>query len=532
MQRNAVLRKAKQEKSDKRLQLHTNDPLQNLHVAKCTTFVRTIHNIGLNPFYCMYWSAEQGLMYKTAHKQDNDCFITIDATGSIAKKLRLPNGEKSPHLFLYQCMCVSKVGNFPTFQMVSAKQDASTISYFLAEIIRCGSPIPRLVVTDFGKAILIAIARAFANCMDLQHYMQICYNIINKISSSQIPQSYIRLDINHFIGMIAKWDCIRGKAPKVQQFFLRSLGLAYQMENFTEMQNFLKSVLIIALSEEVGQNESSDTLLLSEIHLRKVNKIIKGTNIEDIIENALNQNEQDNFCCNDDEDIVVEGWTTWAETMFLDAQEIAHNSCNGSIINAHYNPEMAKKIKSLINYLPLWTGIMKPYFNCGSQVVTSSFVEAEFAHLKTRAFKNQLPMRVDKFIFSHLEYLEGRLLLTSDQRAFNRDVSHHINNTDAVMFPSQKQISNETKTEIETEATKLNKLETNSENIQTETIKVTEQNEMCDSLNEIENWRAKVNKNTSVIHNEKKPKKGKATYLSQCPDWDLLTTNKEIGIPL
>lgn len=116
-----VLRKAKQAELDKRLQLCNTDPVQNLHLAKCTRFVRTIHNIGLNPFYCMYWSLEQQLMYKKAHKQDIHCFLTIDATGSVGKKLRLPNEEKSLHLFLHQCMCVSELGNFPAFQMVSAK---------------------------------------------------------------------------------------------------------------------------------------------------------------------------------------------------------------------------------------------------------------------------------------------------------------------------------------------------------------------------------------------------------------------------
>ncbi|CAL1677483.1 unnamed protein product [Lasius platythorax] len=224
-----VLRKAKQEKSDKRLQLQSNtDLLHNLNIAKCTRFLRTIHNIGLNPFYCMYWSLEQLLMYKKAHKQDVNCFLTIDATGSIGKKLRLPNGEKSPHLFLYQCVCVSEFSNFPAFQMISAKQDASIIiSYFLSEIVRNGAPIPKIVVTDFGKAILIAVARIFGNCIDLNHYMQICYKILHNIYSDNIPQCYIRLDISHFIGMIARWECLRGKAPKIRQFYLKSLGRAY-----------------------------------------------------------------------------------------------------------------------------------------------------------------------------------------------------------------------------------------------------------------------------------------------------------------
>jgi len=63
--------------------------------------------------------------------------------------------------------------------MISTKQDASTISYLLSEILRDGASAPRIVVTDFCKAILIAIARVFANCDDLSNYMHICYNIVN-----------------------------------------------------------------------------------------------------------------------------------------------------------------------------------------------------------------------------------------------------------------------------------------------------------------------------------------------------------------
>lgn len=46
---------------------------------------------------------------------------------------------------------------------------------------------PKSVVTYFGKAILITVARVFANCINLNHYMQICYNIINNIYSDNVP---------------------------------------------------------------------------------------------------------------------------------------------------------------------------------------------------------------------------------------------------------------------------------------------------------------------------------------------------------
>ena len=86
--------------------------------------------------------------------------------------------------------------------MVSAKQDASLISYSLSEIIRDGAPVPRIVITDFEQAISIAVTRVFSGCINLNHYMQVCYNIIDNDSFESIPSCFIRLDINHFIAMI------------------------------------------------------------------------------------------------------------------------------------------------------------------------------------------------------------------------------------------------------------------------------------------------------------------------------------------
>lgn len=51
-----VLRKTKQAELDKRQLCNTDPNVQNLYMAKCTRFMRTIHNIGLNPFYCMYFT--------------------------------------------------------------------------------------------------------------------------------------------------------------------------------------------------------------------------------------------------------------------------------------------------------------------------------------------------------------------------------------------------------------------------------------------------------------------------------------------
>lgn len=62
---------------------------------------------------------------------------------------------------------------------------------------------------------------------------------------------------------------------------------------------------------------------------------------------------------------------------------------------------------------------MRPYFKTGSEISTSSSVESLFAEYKTRLFKGCIPMRVDKFVANHLDYLDGRLRLDYAENAFS-----------------------------------------------------------------------------------------------------------------
>lgn len=150
-----VLRKAKQNELDNRLGITDCDPIRNLQIYKYIKRPGSIHGIGLDPFYIMYWTLEQITMYKKFNRSKN-AYFTMDATGSIAKKLPIPNGTTSSHLFLYQCVIVpeNKRG-IPVFQIISTKQDAALLTYFLLEIRRAGAAVPSVTVTDFSRAILV-----------------------------------------------------------------------------------------------------------------------------------------------------------------------------------------------------------------------------------------------------------------------------------------------------------------------------------------------------------------------------------------
>lgn len=142
-------------------------------------------------------------MHKIINR-NKDAYFTMDATGSIAKKLILPDGNQSAHVFLYQCMIAQKDKRaVPVFQMLSTKHDAALLTYFLLEIRRAGATVPSVVVTDYSRALLVALARAFADCADLKHYLQCCYDIIVKNKETVMPASYLRLDVSHIIRIVS-----------------------------------------------------------------------------------------------------------------------------------------------------------------------------------------------------------------------------------------------------------------------------------------------------------------------------------------
>jgi hypothetical protein len=128
----AVLRKAKEERLLSQHGLIFSIPILNLlNIAKYGKYTGSIINIGLLPFYCMYWTPEQQLLYVARCKNDPEAFLTIDATGGVIKR---ESSQDSP-VFLYQCVLVSKDGSVPIFQMVSADHRALNISFFYAILL-------------------------------------------------------------------------------------------------------------------------------------------------------------------------------------------------------------------------------------------------------------------------------------------------------------------------------------------------------------------------------------------------------------
>ena len=103
----------------------------------------------------------QQQLCKLGRKEDKDMEFIMDVSACFRLPVILPNGEKSPHLVLFCCIYKTKTYSFPAFHMALARQDAQTITDFLAEIKKTVESA-RTFVSDFGKVILIGTAHVSA----------------------------------------------------------------------------------------------------------------------------------------------------------------------------------------------------------------------------------------------------------------------------------------------------------------------------------------------------------------------------------
>lgn len=102
------------------------------------------------------------------------------------------------------------------------------------------------------------------------------------------------------------------------------------------------------------------------------------------------------------------GWIEWSQAIYDRALLKAEMCIQGDTLNAYYNVDVAEKIRKMFHYAPILIYIMSPFYKT-TAIATSSSVESEFSNIKNRIFKDDLPLRADKFIFCHIDYLDGRI---------------------------------------------------------------------------------------------------------------------------
>lgn len=405
-----------------------------------------------------------------------------------------------------------------------------------------------MIVCDFSQAILISVAKVFADKRNLREYMQTCYDIL-KGNCTILPSTYIRLDISHIVAIVCRWECLRRHSLiKVRQFFIRSICHAYKMENLENLEYFVECILTVALSQTLGSSMEKEKELQSQVSFNFVNNVIKGT---------ADFSELDEQCSTLDEvDLNIEcptGWTEWSKAIYDRAVSNAKMCTQGDTLNACFNVNVAKKIRKMLHYTPILTSVMLPFYNTGTVVATSSSVETEFSNIKNRVFKGDLPLRVDKFIFRHFDYLDGRIkesmakCITLSKKKQKKQIINSLKNTTKKRAQESNfidsiaidEIIKETDTvslhdeECVSKVTSLDyRADKEKEKVETDSLSQSnffpkldfvDADNADDSLNQKENW--------GDLNDEPK-KRRKPTYLDACPEWNIIQSHKNIVVSL
>lgn len=334
-----------------------NPALNLLDSSKNGKCAGQIHFIALLKFNCIYWTPEQLQIYSARCRKEPNAMCAIDATGGIAKR----ENVYDPHIFLFQCVLITKEGSVPVLQMMTAEHLALNVAQFLRVILATDAPIPPIVVTDFGWALLIAVAEVFGKCSSFGEYLKRCFHAVSS-KNVTLPSTFIRFDVSHLIAMVSRWKCLKGRDKiLVRRFYLRCVAQIYQISNFKELTYFNESLLAIALSPYIDNNKSAD-ILPSEERIRFLNGRNKGIPINNDDQDEEEVDEETEEAKNPEEsESFNEDWKSWSDQLLNAARKLAKKSSVGDTLNACYNKDFAMRPhKYLLPYVAIWTGVMMP----------------------------------------------------------------------------------------------------------------------------------------------------------------------------
>lgn len=297
------------------------------------------------------------------------------------------------------------------------------------------------------------------------------------------------------------------------------------MTSFEELASFFEPILVLALSQYVGSNENEEELP-SESYLRYLNNIIKCVPAPEVSKERdenLDCNETD---CPEEVDSNTFDWFQWSANIYDNAQRIAVNCTEGIVINACYNPDFAAVMKTrLMPYVALWSCVMQPHFQIGKEIATSTSIEAKFAELKNRAFKGQLPMRADKFVHEHLNYIDGRIKFASCEKDIvsadceqQNKITHNYSSASSAEIQTDECLDNCVYSDaINCDITKDISIESiNNDNIATDSSDIVDKEEQL-NCNIRENWRGLLRQSSQEQCSAIKERR-KSSYLDKCPE--------------
>lgn len=431
--KNDVIRKLIQETNDKKLGVDAkdgNDVQKILTKLKYSPqYAGTIHEIGNDKFFLIYFLPEQVFVYKEYCRLFK-YYITvcIDSTGSLALPLQIAENIKSPHIFLYEIVINFLGVTLSVGQLLSASQTTNKILFFLNEWLTSVDIKPKEVVCDYSRALLGAISRSF-NHLSIKEYIQDCFYVLQKQNDKIMNDiSFIRIDVAHLVAIFCKQKYFASRTQAVKDFLIRCVALMISCDELEKFREILLLTLRISVHQYGGQMlNSTDPSPAEDARIKLLDFIGCATHdaidlipkedspefkllIEKLSVSGLNPNKQDLFL--NEEPESAECIKTWINAIKLEAEK--NKKTVYSMPNPYYLPGFFNHLCNMSKEFPLWTAVMKNSFDSNYIRPSSCYVEGDFNQLKNNILKHvHGPLRVDKLFKIHYEALKGQSVLAS-----------------------------------------------------------------------------------------------------------------------
>lgn len=419
MPKGSAISKAVVQTRDKMLGLiPTNNVFESLEAMKFNSrYESSIHSIGFYEFCVLHWTPEQVVVYRQFHKT-----LYIDGTGSVVTKIKRPVGE-SPHIYLYQAVTRVNGKTAPVFQILSGDQSTVALTRYFFEFLRSGEketpnfPLPDEVITDFDKAIIGGLAIAYAKKSSLKEYLSCCLEFLEK-RIPEAPPCILRLDICHFINIIAKWKCYRGTPFGAKSMCIRAMAVLRRQGSLEALKKVAEHIFLLVLSRSSAIGGLADN---ARLNLTRLIRGIPNTDLtktkaamdteadigtddesEDELENRLRSKRDE--LLNSTEDFPKNTWEWTTRIYEACVAKVKNEQFDDSgNVNGFHNAKFAKNLKNLLPYFPLFSEIMRVACGKGSENATSAAVESEINDIKNHVMKNvRLPLRADRFVAMHV----------------------------------------------------------------------------------------------------------------------------------
>lgn len=267
------------------------------------------------------------------------------------------------------------------------------------------------VIMDKSNALLLSVVKSFTFCGTTSRYLSQCYDVL--FESADLPTCFIRLDRSHMVNIIKRQKCLNTEDPRKRKLFERTFGYVMLCDDIAQVESIIRKLFILLLNKY----ETDD-------YVRDAKKVLKE--ISD--SHSMEEEEEEKEIIDEDDHRVIacdnlsrSKFFSWIDSIKNDVEKKNVNHRLNSSLNTdtdaelvdniYYGPNLIKPFHELLATLPLWSNVMMKHFKSTNPTPTSSGCEVEFKNVKRLLFNNRRAIRLDSFVQTHMEYLNGQMKL-------------------------------------------------------------------------------------------------------------------------